>query len=565
MDRKKIEKVIFRKLLSSSQILQKKLYSISEHDFSNVVYRKILKAFVENYDILPNLTQSKEYFDILLRKQFPIQEERDIIASQLSSIANSGIETQDLDILIKELRSYRMCDELSGIIKNSLPLIKPDKIYDAYEFLVKELLNFTSHSSTMLEMSKVKEVHDQLEERIQLYFDNKNERIPTFIKAFDIVSGGYAPSEMITVAAGTGQGKSNLLLWWAERYVENGYNTAYITLEMSYEEIMNRYNAIQTGANVTDISRKRIPNKILGEYLIKLVASSKEPSARKALIRECLINKLHINPDKDRILKIASKYKNRTSKFNIIDMAHATPNKIEQEIKKLKNNGIDVKVLFIDFINVLESDIPNKDRVRELGIIARELKMLAKRLNVVLFTAAQLNTAGLKENGLSTDSIKYSKAISENSDWVIAFNRTEEDKMLNLLKLHLVKHRHSSSCIALLNFDFSNMQVKDLGFDEKSNIPTGYDKDGSKYEYYTNQNPESNEYCPSLLSEYENLINEIDPKSLATKEEPKEEIDDIAMLNKLKEIFPDTKIRLSTEIEKQFFKESNVNDDYHGL
>jgi replicative DNA helicase len=449
---------------------------------------------------------------------------------------------------------------MTNIIKSTLNYINPETVDIAYEHLVENLLKLPQNVSlNEIVKSKIIEVHESLKERLGMYFNEDKKKFPAYIKAFDAVMGGFTPTELVVVSAPSGHGKSNLLLWMAENYVEHGNNVMFITLEMSYEEVLNRYHAMHTGVSVTDISRKRIPQKILGEYLIKLIASSKEKSSRSAFIKECILNKLHKDIDIDKLLKIASNYKNRPSKLYIIDiMENATPLKIEQEYKKLLNNGVNIDMIFVDFINMMEADIPSKDRVRELGIIARDLKRLAKKTKTVVFTAAQLSRERAKEEGLTIDSIKYSKAIVENADWVIGFNRSEEDVNLQQVKLKLIKHRHSSGATSLLQVDFSTMQVKDLGFADDSPIPKGYDKEGNRVEMVSME--EEKPY--SLLEEYKEIIESLGEEPSNKSQENLQSNDpDLEMLNKIKEIFPDTKISLLVKPNKMFERPKYDDDN----
>jgi replicative DNA helicase len=561
-DRKSLEKLIIKKLICNPDTLSKKIYSLSPLDFTTNSYKVLIQAFQKNQDLINSYVPSIEFFNILLRPIVTNSEERNKLSTILSNLAQSDVPDDDIEVLIKELKSYRICDEMTNIIKSTLNYINPDTVDIAYEHLVENLLKLPQNVSlNEIVKSKIIEVHESLKERLGMYFDEGKKKYPAYIKAFDAVMGGFTPTEFVVVSAPSGHGKSNLLLWMAENYVEHGNNVMFITLEMSYEEVLNRYHAMHTGVSVTDISRKRIPERILGEYLIKLIASSKERESRTAFIKECILNKLHKNVDTEKLLKIANNYKNRPSKMYIIDiMENATPLKIEQEYKKLLNNGVNIDMIFVDFINVMESDIPVKDRVRELGIIAKDLKRLAKKTKTVVFTAAQLSSERAREEGLTADSIKYSKAIVENADWVMGFNRTEEDINLQQVKLKLIKHRHSSGATALLQVDFSTMQVKDLGFADDSPIPKGYDKEGNRIEMVSMD--EEKPY--SLLEEYTEIIESLGEEPQIKPQENKQEeqhIDsDIEMLNKIKEIFPDSKISLLLKPNKLFERPKFDND-----
>lgn len=435
--------------------------------------------------MLPQITPTETSLDILFREDIPTKETRELIISALLGMMQSKENPMDIDLLIKELKSLDLCNKLTKILKETAELIKPETIEQAYTNLLDSLLKIPLESVSYIHTQKITEIHESLEKDIDKIFSVEERSLPTCIKAFDIVTGGFKPTELITIAAPTGTGKSNILIWLAEQYVERGYNVVFFTLEMSTKEIGLRRAAMQTGVLLQDIKTNSLTEKEKAGFYIKLIASHKRNEIRKAFIKECLINNLHLKLDVEKLLKIASKYENRKNKLFIIDIpGDCTPAKIEQELIKIKQNyNINIDVCLVDFINVMQHNIIVRERPRELALIARELKLIARRQECLLITAAQLDATKAKNEGVSSESIKYSKGIIENSDWAMGFVITNEDKLLNQIKLKLIKHRHSAPATALLQFNFSNMQCKDLGFAEESEVPPGYTKDGDKAIY----------------------------------------------------------------------------------
>ncbi len=475
MDVSGLEKTVFRKIISNPEILAKYIGKISPQDFTMPLLQNVMGAFADNPSVVSTYVPNKHFFEILLRDRIPVQSELEYAADVISGIASNPVDAKDIDVLIRELQANRMCREMAQIIQRRIPLIQPDTVEQAYDDLLKDLLQLPLSASSQ-SVARVKEIHDDIENRVLEYLTESSPKIPACIKAFDAVMGGFAYGEFVVVTAGTGQGKSNIMLWWAEQFVERGYNCLYVTIEMSYEETMNRYHAIQTGFNVLDISHRRIPRDNQYEYFEKLIAANKEKAARAAFLRECEVIKDRSNPN--HALAIAKKYKNRESKMYMMDIDSCTPLRVEREIQRI---AMDHKIdcVFVDFLNVMDPEFHNKDRVRELTSIAREMKKVARRNNVVMFTAAQMDTSTLEntqEERISTDKVKYARAIAENADWMIAFNRTEEDNLLKQIRLQMAKHRHSSDCTALLEFDFANLQAIDHGFAPKTFVPYGYNQ-----------------------------------------------------------------------------------------
>lgn len=488
MDVADIEKQIFRKLISNPSVMAQYISRVSPEDFTTPIIKNVMACFAGNASALAHYVPSKNYFEILLRDRYHAPAELEQVTNALVGIASNPVSTKDLDMLVRELKANRMCREMTQIIQKSIPIIKPDSVEDAYENILKDLLQLPFSATSAANVAQLKEVHEALDERVLDYLKPPSAKIKTQIKAFDAVMGGFAHGELVVVSAGQGHGKSNIMLWWAERLVEAGNNVLYVTIEMSYEETLNRYHAIQTGFDSLEIAHKRIPAGRQPEYFEKLIAANKEPAARQAFLRECATIKDRSNPNG--ALALSKKYKNRSSKMFIMDLpSGCTPARVEQEVQRLSmDNKIDC--VFVDFINVMDPDFHHRDRARELANVSRELKKLARKTKLLVITAAQLDTTsmeGTQDEQITPDHVKYAKAIPENADWLVAFHRTEEDNLKKQVRLQMAKHRHSGDVTALLEFDFATLQAIDLGFAENSPVPHGYLKSGENTSDFLNR------------------------------------------------------------------------------
>lgn len=541
MERKTIE----RKLLSRFLCLPAQEIILRLPQLDNLIktenYRIIIEAFKKHEDLLQNYTPSQFFFDIVLRDTIIDASKRNIYISALLKLIKEHQHDVEINVLIKELEKITMFEDIILILKQATSKLNIDNVDLVYEELLNNLNKIPSKFIVPIQSKKVLTSDDSLEAKIDVYL-KKEEKISTCIKAFDIVTGGFGKTEFVTLGASTGQGKSATLLWLAEQYAERGYNVLFITMEMSLDEMLIRHNAMQTGIPIIDLRKKQLSPDIFPSYAIKLIAANKDINVRKAFVKECILYDLHKNFDKEKLLKIASKYPNRPGKLEFIDITtNCRPLLVEQEIIKAKQRFGRIDVVLIDFITVMEYNYPIKDRPRELGMIARELKLIARRQECLIWTAAQLDLGRVKSGEMDTDVVKYSKAIVENSDWFIAFHRTDEDKLLNQIKLKLVKSRHSQSTTALLQFNFSTMQCKDLGFADPNEVPQGYTQEGNSIE---DKEQQYNKYY-NLLEEYETIIKELDNPN--SKEQPQETIclpdDEITMLKKIKELFPNAIIK----------------------
>jgi replicative DNA helicase len=237
-----------------------------------------------------------------------------------------------------------------------------------------------------------------------------------------------------------------------------------------------------TGYDSSVIANKRIPEGQLPDYYKKLILHAKSEPGRSELKKEmdCVVEQ----KDTNAFVELAKRYPNRLGKLFIIDIGAASPTRIEREVQRL---GMDHKIdyVFVDFINVMDPDFHNRDKVKELASISRDLKKVARRTKTILFSAAQLDTTSIEgksqDEKISPDRVKYARAIAENSDWMIAFHRTEEDIRLKQIRLQMAKHRSSADCAALLEFDFSTLHGIDLGKPDPAKASDMGSADNSKY------------------------------------------------------------------------------------
>ncbi len=549
MDVADIEKQVFRKLLSNPEVLPQYINRISAEDFTTPVIKTVVAAFTGNAAAMAHYVPSKNFFEILLRDRIHTPAELDQVSNVLAGIAANPVDTKDLDMLIREVKANRMCREMTATVRRVIPIIRPDSVDEAYDTLLRDLLRLPLNAASGINVAKLREVHDAIEERTLEYLDKKPDKMPTTIRAFDAVMGGYGPEEFIIISAGTAQGKSYFMLWLAERMVEAGHNTLYVTIEMSYEATMARYNSIQTGFSAIDISDKRIPPGQLPKYFERLIAANKEKNARMAFLRECEALKDRSTPHA--ALALAKKYKNRPAKMFIMDLpSGVTPARVEQEIQRLSMDN-KLHCVFVDFINVMDPTFHNKDRARELANISRELKVIARKCGVRMFSAAQLDTTsieGTQDEIITTDHIKYSKAIGENADWVMAFFRTEEDNLKKQLRVQMAKTRGSAPVTALLEFDFDTSQAIDLGFADNSPVPHGYLKNGMKTEDFVSRQLEHDEPVQEVLGDFVQketaAVPTMSPAPKSTAAEAKADLD------ALKATFGITSIKHTEEVEE---------------
>ena len=206
--------------------------------------------------------------------------------------------------------------------------------------------------------------------------------------------------------------------------------------------------AARPGMGKTSISMNIIENAALGSGAVCAIFSLEMPetqliqrllcSAANVSMSAALSGKLTTN-DWKKIFKAADKLKQ--SRINIDDSSRVTPAEILSKCRRIKskNNGR-LDLVMIDYIQLMSSGKKNGDenRTQEVAAITRDLKIMAKELDVPVIALSQLRRIQSGEPQLSD--LRESGAIEQDADIVMFINcpdvnATDED----MAKKHIVK------------------------------------------------------------------------------------------------------------------------------
>ncbi len=145
------------------------------------------------------------------------------------------------------------------------------------------------------------------------------------------------------------------------------------------------------------------------------------------------------------------------------DTASITVPEIKSRVRRLKN----VDIIIIDYLGLIQSATRKENRVQEVSEITRNLKMLAKDLNIPVVCCAQLSR-GTEGRGKShkpqLSDLRESGSIEQDADIVMFLyredyyrNEVDEDKQdeidANLTELIVAKNRHGAVGSIEMTFD----------------------------------------------------------------------------------------------------------------
>jgi replicative DNA helicase len=252
-------------------------------------------------------------------------------------------------------------------------------------------------------------VYDQVDERAKR--SDEIFGVPTGFIDLDRLLGGLQPSDLLIIAGRPGQGKSGFLLSVARNAaLIHKKHVAIFSLEMSNEQVAERLISQETG-----IDSKRLRTGKLDQTEWPLFTHSIE-----------VLSDTHIYFD---------------------DTPAITPLQMRTKCRRLHMEfGIDL--IIVDYLQLMGGDTRNDNRVQEVSHISRNLKVLARELNVPVLTAAQLSRAVEQRTDKRPvlSDLRESGSLEQDADIVMFIYRPDQyekdtDKQ-NIAEIIIAKHRN---------------------------------------------------------------------------------------------------------------------------
>ncbi len=275
--------------------------------------------------------------------------------------------------------------------------------------------------------------------------------IPTFIE-LDKLIGGLKKGEMIIVAARPGMGKTTICLNIAERAATlHEATVAFFTLEMTAVQVASRMLFARARVNQEEAkSAKGISD---GDFA-KLAAAMEE------------ISRSNLYIDDTSMIAVAE---------------------LRSKLRKLKREkGLDLVV--VDYIGLMQASSlqQTESRQQQISEISRQLKGLAKEMEIPVVVISQLNRASVKNEGKIKEPdlshLRESGALEQDADIVIFIHRPhyyDESENKHLAKAIVAKNRNGAVGTAQLGFLREYSLFCDMDFHhEEENRPPDEEKQG---------------------------------------------------------------------------------------
>ena len=255
-------------------------------------------------------------------------------------------------------------------------------------------------------LSEVYDRVDQLSRR-----DEEIYGVPTGLMDLDRLLGGLQKSDLLIVAGRPGMGKTGFLLSVAKNAAQKyKKHVAFFSLEMSNEQLVQRLIAQETG-----IDTQRLRSGKLNEEEWPLFTHAIE-----------VLSDTHIFLD---------------------DTPAISPMQLRTKCRRL-HLEFQLDLVLVDYLQLMSSDVRTENRVQEVSYISRNLKVLARELNIPVLTAAQLSRAveqRADKKPMLSD-LRESGSLEQDSDIVMFIHRPDaldkESAKSNIAEIIIAKHRN---------------------------------------------------------------------------------------------------------------------------
>lgn len=260
--------------------------------------------------------------------------------------------------------------------------------------------------------------------------------VPTGFDDLDNLLGGLQKSDLVIVAGRPGMGKTSWLLSAALNAARRKSRVAIFSMEMSNEQIVQRLISSETGISTHNLRIGQLDDREWALFV--------EATGNLSNLRIYLDDTPALSP-----LQMRTKCRRLYSEF-----------------------GLDL--VLVDYLQLMIGGVARNDnRVQEISFISRNLKQVARELNVPVLAAAQLSRAveQRQDKRPQLSDLRESGSIEQDADVVLFIYRdevyNENTERPNQADIIVAKHRNGPTGNVALYFrkeltQFANLRKTDV-------------------------------------------------------------------------------------------------------
>jgi replicative DNA helicase len=412
-----IENTIIQSLLTNPIYFSKVFSHLKVEHFNNIENQEIYSSIKNYYSKYQDAPKPKEIGISL--KDIKIEKLQKSTIEHFKAIMKNE-KISNFDFLIDKSQEYVQKQEFVKAILGGAEAIQKNTdlapVYGAIGDALK--INFDAD---------VGHNYNNINERLE-YYKKKIFGLETGIKDLDDMLGGFRPKTLNVVASVSHGGKSLFMAHCAANLLLQGKKVLFLTLEMSELEVAKRIDA-----NVLDIDINTF--KSIDNDTFTNAYNSVKDSLGTLIIKE-----------------------HPAGSFDVL--------KLESMMGELYNEEDFIPdIIFVDYLTLMKSTrVPATVGSYTLyKLISEELHGFAKKYNLPIVTAAQLNRSGYGNTSSGIESVADSLGIAMTADTFFSIIRNKEMDDLNQILITFQKNRNTGNMgNTIIGIDYPKMRYYSL-------------------------------------------------------------------------------------------------------
>lgn len=442
------EMAVLGSMLIEREAAEKALDALHESDFYLDAHKRVFKAVHSLFgagQAVDVVTISEE-----LRKRSELDAVRGgAYLADLINKVTTAAHVEHYAHLVKEKAILRdLINAATGVVTACYTQEKnPKQILDEAQGSILKV----SERQTLHGVIETKALVHEVIEQIEKAHHSKQAvtGIPTGLTAFDRMTTGFQPSDLILIAARPSQGKTALAQNIVAHVVlEKNLPVLFFSLEMNRHAIMHRFIAAEAKVNLKDIRTGFFRRDRWQDLTTAAARFAESP--------------LFINDNPGMTV------------FSVRAIARQLMSRLRQDKKELG-------MVVIDYLQLLRGGGRQENRQQEVSEISRGLKQLARELKVPVVALSQLSRASedksRTDNRPKLSDLRESGSLEQDADLVALIHREgyykpKDATLENKAQLIIAKQRQGPTGVVDVLFlrDITRFADEAAGADEPAEM-----------------------------------------------------------------------------------------------
>ena len=346
-----------------------------------------------------------------------------------------------IKIVKEKYQTRRLIEAARDILQQSSEESDSDLLLESAEQKLYDIRNGQDRSGVKTIQESILEVIDTMQ-KLSGADRDKFAGIPTGFNYLDNILTGLGRSDLIILAARPGMGKTSFALNIATNVARlQKIPTVIFSLEMTCEQLTDRILSSTAGIDSQAFRTGRLNNSDWNDF-----------ANATSLLYNVPI------------------YMDDSSGISVPEIK-AKIRQINQDPKRDK-----IGLVIIDYLQLMQSAKRTESRVQEISDITRNLKIMAKELNVPVIALSQLSraaekTAGRSDHRPQLSDLRDSGSIEQDADVVLFLYRAAyynsqngetEQANENEAECIVAKNRHGETSVVRLGWDGAHTRFSNL-------------------------------------------------------------------------------------------------------